>query len=143
MSLLFASDLPSPEREALFVDESQQQYLIRSADCFVGKCWAVTSCTERRAWISIITTSTDLFYGSLVFPPLLLIIVPVGSCSVQLGFQFLNLLHVTGPKSGQAGQLLHQPVVLFVLEEKTADVWGFIQNKEAVPFASHHLCHGI
>lgn len=84
-------------------------------------------------------TSPDLFHGGLVFLPLLLITVPVGGCFVQLRFQFLNLLRVTGPKSGDAGQLLHQPMVLFVLEEKTADIWGFIQNKEAVPFASHNI----
>lgn len=74
--------------------------------------------------MSTVTSSTDLFHGSPVSHPLLLIILPVGGCSVQFGFQFLNLLHVTGPKGSQAGQLLHQPVVLFVLEGRNIRYLG-------------------
>lgn len=107
----------------------------REAPLTEGALWGHTlrSLPWEDSQLSPLTTSTDLFHGSLVSLPLLHIIAPVGSCPVQFRFQFLNLLHVTGPSGSQAGYLLHQPVVLSVLE-KNSRCSVFIPNKEAFPW---------
>jgi hypothetical protein len=71
----------------------------------------------------LVWCSPDLLHCVPVSAALLFIAVPVGSCLFQLCFQLLNLFQIANPQSGQAGQLLHQPVVLSVLE-KDAEVRG-------------------
>jgi hypothetical protein len=69
--------------------------------------------------------------------------VPLGGCPFQFCLQLLNLLHVTGPQSSQAGEPLQQPVVLSVLEER--GLGGSKGQPEQRGRSAHFsiLCHDI
>lgn len=74
----------------------------------------------------------DLLHRVPVSPAPLFIAVAVGRCFFQLCFQLLNLFLVTNPLSSQAGQLLHQSVVLSALEKDWA-VRGQFRGKQLLP----------
>lgn len=89
--------------------------------CFIEAQATFAYSAETGRWTLPLTP--DLLHRVPVSPALLFIAVPLGSCFLQLCFQLLNLFQISNPQSRQAGQLLHQPVVLFALE-KDSEVRG-------------------